>query len=484
MKFLPNFIQIKISLDSGIKLIIINYNNIQNDFSITDHGCSTKKGNMKIILVFLIALVSSVTTANAFEPTWGNVLHIFWQDTELKDSWFSAWSPDGSTLALGIGLGIFSVSMDGGNATRIFPNKESSPPILYNLDNSPNGKKIVFSFEPLFAEPLTSESTFSRIGIVDIATGAFDRLLIPPLNCGYKWPRWSPSGKFLCYAQTKFRIFEHSTEPLESSIIIYDTVTQSERTLITKQWTDGLITYPQFFPDGNFILYSFKSNIDNMYSLYTISVNGGEPQKITVKDENGNVLNCQLPSIHPDGIHCVVTGLGDTEYMSWVNMQTGKSIRLTPLLKEYSVMAPRLSPDGKRISYCRLPKIVHKPDPYPNETFILEIDNSVLKDEANITLAEADNPIPFQILSNYPNPFNASTTISYSIPKTGQADLSIYNAMGQQVRTLVNELVPAGRHETVWDGRDDAGNAVANGLYFSRLQAGEMVKTNKMLLMK
>lgn len=108
---------------------------------------------------------------------------------------------------------------------------------------------------------------------------------------------------------------------------------------------------------------------------------------------------------------------------------------------------------------------------------------SVFNETGIVTAVESD-PSPFTLSQNYPNPFNPSTTIAYFIPEPGTVSLTIHNSLGQQVRTLVNGMVPAGRHEAVWDGCDEMGNPSANGLYFSRLQAGEMVRTNKMLLMK
>ena len=72
---------------------------------------------------------------------------------------------------------------------------------------------------------------------------------------------------------------------------------------------------------------------------------------------------------------------------------------------------------------------------------------------------------------NYPNPFNASTTIPLLLPRPGHVDLEIYDVLGQRVRQLVNTTLPAGVHPTAWDGRDDAGRPVAGGVYFIRLEA-------------
>jgi len=90
-------------------------------------------------------------------------------------------------------------------------------------------------------------------------------------------------------------------------------------------------------------------------------------------------------------------------------------------------------------------------------------------------------PDEFELDQNYPNPFNPSTTLSYKVGVSSQVNLTVYNALGQPVRTLVNETRPAGVHEIVWDGKDDSGNSLGSGVYFYTLRAGEFSRTLKML---
>jgi flagellar hook assembly protein FlgD len=86
----------------------------------------------------------------------------------------------------------------------------------------------------------------------------------------------------------------------------------------------------------------------------------------------------------------------------------------------------------------------------------------------------------------YPNPFNPTTTIKYSIASTGHVSLKIYNAAGQLVRTLVDEE-QSPRVEgfsATWDGRGNRGEDVASGVYFYKLTAKEFTQTKKMVLLK
>jgi len=85
---------------------------------------------------------------------------------------------------------------------------------------------------------------------------------------------------------------------------------------------------------------------------------------------------------------------------------------------------------------------------------------------------------------NYPNPFNPETTISFSIPASGQTSVKIYNLKGQLVRTLVNETMNAGYQKVVWNGTDDNQKSVASGIYFYRVNNAGKTITRKMLLAK
>ena len=93
-------------------------------------------------------------------------------------------------------------------------------------------------------------------------------------------------------------------------------------------------------------------------------------------------------------------------------------------------------------------------------------------------------PALLDITGNYPNPFNPSTTIEYSLAESGFTELAVYNIAGQKIKSLVSSEMTAGRHSVMWDGYDDHGNAVSSGVYLSRLKSGEKVTTQRMLFMK
>jgi len=114
-----------------------------------------------------------------------------------------------------------------------------------------------------------------------------------------------------------------------------------------------------------------------------------------------------------------------------------------------------------------------------NETDLTE---SALSGNIEIT----GKPVSYALAQNYPNPFNPTTTIRYEVPDEHvRVTIAVYNALGQLVRTLVDETQDAGRYTVVWDGRDNSGLRVSSGTYIYRMRAGDRFTfTRKLLLIK
>ncbi len=100
---------------------------------------------------------------------------------------------------------------------------------------------------------------------------------------------------------------------------------------------------------------------------------------------------------------------------------------------------------------------------------------------------ESNDAIPevFSLSQNYPNPFNPTTQIAYALPQTAEVNLKIFNVLGQRVRALLqNKHETAGVYGIEWDGKDDLGRYVSSGVYIYRIEAGDFVKSHKMMLLK
>ncbi|MBN1293035.1 MAG: T9SS type A sorting domain-containing protein [Candidatus Latescibacteria bacterium] len=97
---------------------------------------------------------------------------------------------------------------------------------------------------------------------------------------------------------------------------------------------------------------------------------------------------------------------------------------------------------------------------------------------------DKQQPNNISITGVYPNPFNAQSTISFSLPGEGFTELAIYNLMGQKIKELVAQILPSGNHTIVWDGRNNKGESVSSGIYFTMLKQHSSLRSGKILLLK
>ncbi len=120
----------------------------------------------------------------------------------------------------------------------------------------------------------------------------------------------------------------------------------------------------------------------------------------------------------------------------------------------------------------------------PHNEFVFTVDHtSLIVLYADFQTGIPDNNdviLPDKILlSNYPNPFNAATRLSYMLPRSGPVTITIYNLLGQRVATIYEGEKQAGQHTITWNA-----SAFPSGVYFARLEAGEYSKSIKMVLLK
>lgn len=111
---------------------------------------------------------------------------------------------------------------------------------------------------------------------------------------------------------------------------------------------------------------------------------------------------------------------------------------------------------------------------------------SQIDNESGTAITEADEtaPLVFTLEQSFPNPFNSITTLHFSLPASAHVQLAVYNLWGQRIATLLEGQQLAGRHQVRWDGTDDAGRAVATGVYFYRIRSGGVRRTQKLLLLR
>ena len=139
---------------------------------------------------------------------------------------------------------------------------------------------------------------------------------------------------------------------------------------------------------------------------------------------------------------------------------------------------------------------IKRVDPYPNGTQIywwvtaLNVDGEMSSTEIDSfvvgTLAIGVEPLPrsFNIIGNYPNPFNPTTNINFTVDHISEIDLSIYNLDGSLVRSFSLGNLQTGNHSVSWDGKDYSLGQVPSGIYIYRLQSGHHSGTGRMTLLK
>ena len=109
------------------------------------------------------------------------------------------------------------------------------------------------------------------------------------------------------------------------------------------------------------------------------------------------------------------------------------------------------------------------------------------KDAPDDVVGSKDDNVPEHVTmlgQNYPNPFNPTTKIEFSIKDNSQVELAVYNIAGQKVKTLKKEVMSAGNHSVIWNGKDNSGKDVSSGIYFYKLNTGTETQVRKMVLLK
>ena len=200
---------------------------------------------------------------------------------------------------------------------------------------------------------------------------------------------------------------------------------------------------------------------------------------LNLMDKGGDLQGLNLRAEMPDGVQCTVTA-GDL----LAEQEVPVFLRNIP---QHGVDAG-LALFGRGAGFSGSGELVRvtlsKPvDDLQAVVTARDADNKDLGVEVG-----TDNPSAVPTVAsfsqNYPNPFNPRTTLAFELPDERQVQLAVFALDGTRVRTLVDGVRGAGRHEISWDGRDDSGRSVAAGTYFARVSAGDLKQIRKMVLVK
>ncbi|MGB7062690.1 MAG: C25 family cysteine peptidase [Candidatus Zixiibacteriota bacterium] len=200
----------------------------------------------------------------------------------------------------------------------------------------------------------------------------------------------------------------------------------------------------------------------------------GDPE-MPVWTENPSVLVVTHPEEVPQGrptLDFFVSSQGNGIGQALVCLSLGDKIVFAGETGQDGYLSCELNLDD----VGEMSVVATKPNFVPYEHFI-----TVVEGEATPGIES------FQLLQNFPNPFNTATIIQFSVggeQNPIHTKMQIYNLLGQKVRTLVDEPKNVGDHKVIWDGRDDFGKDVASGVYIYRMRAGAFTEARKLVLLK
>ena len=243
------------------------------------------------------------------------------------------------------------------------------------------------------------------------------------------------------------------------------------------------------YQDGSFLASIEQGSLTSVLTLYTwdYEVPAGE-YRFIISDAYG------------DGICC---GYGSGEYNLYLNdelIATGgqfgvsETVEFT-ILDDWITMNPlsgTVSPEGSASILLTLNAEEIDPGNYTAGISI----NSNDPDQGTVIIPlsltvngmssenEALLPQEFALHQNYPNPFNPVTRIRYDLPENSMVNITVYDMLGREVNTLVNQVQDAGFKSIIWDATNDYGKSVSAGIYLYQIQAGDFMRTEKMVLLK
>ncbi len=256
--------------------------------------------------------------------------------------------------------------------------------------------------------------------------------------------RWSHGGRYLAYTDA-------TTTPWK--LCVWDRVQD-------KSWPIGdgsNAPIPSWSHNDSHVI--LCNSVDDDLSLISIPREGGDTE-----------ILYQLPliwntDVSPNGKWILFDQLN----LYWVFVYNAPTEVVSPLNVTTYDWSPAFSPNGQQFCYSRWTG----PAWLDFEIFISDFNPPVAKPAAEAAPAE------FALSQNSPNPFNPSTTISFSLAKTGNTTIEVFNITGQKVETLINASLSAGSHSVTWNAA-----RYSAGVYFYRITSGDFTNTMKMIFAK
>ena len=466
-------------------------------------------------IVFLMILSLSVASLGA-ESLEGFGEKVPLEGPKTGIMFYIDWSPDGKWLAVSymptLDSGVYLFPVSGGNPIKLIDSNFTDN-VLFSSNS-----QYVFLNHIIWEEQygaiindygggrVEKSNGLMIIDKINIYTGATETVAHGALYTV------SPDGRFLIYLNTDYRVYLDDLQPEHLYDLAVMDMTTGEVKYTPKEeiaYGSTFIQICSFSLDSKYLVFSKfmgENRDDKKMQLFRTTIKDGtidfeHAEQITFENESP-WSKCRYGArFSPDGEWIVHVATQFTEEFSgewydWFGHKTGtwsrSSFSNLVALNLVSGEEIVLLPDSKTKNPMTRPCFTSKSDQI---CYILED----VEDQRNQgvyifdlpealkhgpSFVETGVPSGFALLGNYPNPFNPSTTIEFSLPEAGFMELVIYNVMGQKIRELAAGTMTPGVHSAVWVGRDDSGLAVSAGVYVTRLQMNGMVATGRMTLVK
>jgi len=312
-----------------------------------------------------------------------------------------------------------------------------------------------------------------------------------------------------------------SPEPnitVEPESLIFDTTAVGSSSVdmlsITNTGSDTLLIYNLFSPDSIFsvntdslnvlpgddqiVLVTFVPNQPTDYSSDLFIVNNDpETDTLVVPLTGVGFILAPEISVDPVALAFDTTAVGSSIVKLLSIYNTGNAtLTISNISSTESVFSTNFSSYDLSPGDSQMVQVVFTPIEsitYTGNLFVISNDSEmdtliVPVSGVGIMLAriELDAQLPHILVlyPNYPNPFNPVTTLRYDLPENAMINITIYDMLGRQVKTLINQTQDAGYRSVIWDATNDYGKPVSAGLYLYQIQAGEYIQTKKMVLLK
>jgi len=269
---------------------------------------------------------------------------------------------------------------------------------------------------------------------------------------------------------------------INANVSLDTTVSALDATLILQYYVGLIDSLPYDTTSGSFLA-------SGLISMNDDEVEAGQPIVIPLFLSNGdNILSFEAQiSFNPEHL--------TFNEILWSELVDGFTIENNYENGEILLAGAGTEPDGEQGVFATLLFTVNSNFGDDETSVVLHKlrwnEEPVMENIATATLSNVlsvgnENTIPeqFALHQNYPNPFNPITTLRYDLPEHSYVNVTIYDMLGREIRTLVNTTQDAGFKSVIWDATNDYGKPVSAGVYLYQIRAGEFVQTKKMVLLK